>query len=617
MPLFVRPHRVFKMEENLWVLVSLVMAPRIYTSSVPPIPIFEQSIFTRLLSQDSPSLIGGQPGNNVAFIDAGTATQITRAQLRSLALTFGYALRTHPRTNVKRGDTILLYSPNSLAWPVVVFGSIAAGLKCTFANSAYTATELAHQYRDSRAKMVMTSPEGLAIVRDMFKALGLSRAETDSRIIVIGHGFAWAGGPTVSPKAEEAGLLTLDELLKVQGSLQQEEKFDGKLAKETAFLCYSSGTTGKPKGVETTHQNVTSVIDSVKVTFPPMRYEVDRILATLPMYHIYGAVKLLFFPLLCGVPCVIMPRFDPELFCANIEKYKISVALIVPPVLVVLTRFPAVDKYDLSTLRFMLSGAAPLGADLVKQVTTRILTKRKKEANPDNEFHICQGYGLTETSPTTHLLPTKDSTRKVGSIGILLANLEARLVVDDEGGPGKEIEAPEGERGELWVRGPTIMKGYLNNPSATTNSITPDGWFKTGDIAIRDKEGFYYIVDRRKELIKYKGFQVPPAELESILLSHPDIADSAVIGVDSVKEATELPRAYVVHAKPDTLKTEADKEAFGRGVAKWMETKVAKHKFLRGGVVVIDVVPKSAAGKILRRELRERAKKELAVKAKL
>jgi len=167
------------------------------------------------------------------------------------------------------------------------------------------------------------------------------------------------------------------------------------------------------------------------------------------------------------------------------------------------------------------------------------------------------------------------------------------------------------------------MKGYLNNPSATKNAITPDGWFKTGDVAIRDKDGFYYIVDRRKELIKYKGFQVPPAELESVLLTHPDIADAAVIGLESVSEATELPRAYIVHAHPEKIKTAKAKLEFGNSVIKWMETKVARHKFLRGGVGIIDVIPKSAAGKILRRELRERAKQEAAqgelgeIKAKL
>jgi len=343
----------------------------------------------------------------------------------------------------------------------------------------------------------------------------------------------------------------------------------------------------------------------IQATFMKFTFGVDCVLGFLPFYHVYGNIKLLHFPWSCGIPVVIQSRFDAEKFCASIERYRITVALIVPPVLVILARHPAVDKYDLSSLVSIFSGAAPLGAPLVKQVTNRLLARKKGKTR----FSIAQGYGLTETSPTTHLLPEKDALRKIGSIGILVSNLEARLVVD---GDGKgDIDANVGEAGELWLRGPTIMKGYLNNPSATRNAITLDKWFKTGDIAIRDSEGYYYIVDRRKELIKYKGFQVPPAELESVLLTHPDIADAAVIGVESVKQATELPRAYVVHANPEKIRTNASKIAFEQSVQKWFEAKVARHKFLRGGVAVIDVVPKSAAGKILRRELRNKAMSEL------
>ncbi|KAF7326085.1 Amp binding protein [Mycena kentingensis (nom. inval.)] len=226
---------------------------------------------------------------------------------------------------------------------------------------------------------------------------------------------------------------------------------------------------------------------------------------------------------------------------------------------------------------------------------------------------------MTELSPTTHILPIADSVRKMGSIGTLLPNLRARLVRDDE------TDVADGEPGELWIHGPTVMKGYLNNAAATLDCVTPDGWFKTGDVAIRDGEGFYYIVDRKKELIKYKGFQgvfggvfglkmtplaVPPAELEGVLLTHPEIADAAVIGVEDTIQATELPRAYIVHAAPQNIKTPSARAAFARSVVKWMEGQVARHKFLRGGVVVIDAIPKSAAGKILRRELRELAKRE-------
>ncbi|KAF7341954.1 AMP binding protein [Mycena sanguinolenta] len=242
----------------------------------------------------------------------------------------------------------------------------------------------------------------------------------------------------------------------------------------------------------------------------------------------------------------------------------------------------------------MLCGAAPVGPDLVQDVRKRLLAKRP----PGAICMITQGYGLTETTVTAHCLHFSDAERKMGSIGKLLANVEARLVRNDEG----TIDAEDGSPGELW--------GYLNNPLATTNSITPDGWFKTGDILFRDKDSFFYVVDRKKELIKYKGFQVAPAELESVLLTHPEIADAAVIGVESREQATELPRGYVVHARPLEIQTSAQKTEFLQGVEKWMELKVAKHKFLRGGIVLIDAVPKSASGKILRRELRELAKQE-------
>jgi len=204
-------------------------------------------------------------------------------------------------------------------------------------------------------------------------------------------------------------------------------------------------------------------------------------------------------------------------------------------------------------------------------------------------------------------LRREDSVRKRGSSGRLIPNLQARLVDENERDvpPGPEI------RGELWVRGPNVMKGYLNNPTATKNSITPDGWFKTGDIAVMDEEGFFSIVDRKKELIKYKGFQVPPADLEAVLLSRPDILDAAVIGVESPEEATELPRAYIVTSRNDELlKDPKAAAAFAKTIQGWIRTKVAQHKFLRGGVVIIDAIPKSAAGKILRRTLRELAAKE-------
>ncbi|KAG6816577.1 hypothetical protein H0H87_004877 [Tephrocybe sp. NHM501043] len=617
------------------------MPARIYTSPLPPTLVNHASTFSHLFALDpaNPATVGGFPGNINAFVDAQTGVSITRTQTRDLALRVAWALRNAYEIRARRGQVVMIFSPNSLSWPVALFGSVAAGLKCTLANSAYTPKELAFQYQDSGATLIFTSEEGIPTVLAMFALINLPPADARKRIIVMETGLEWAGGPPTLRTVAAKGLRTLRELIDAGKALQSEQRFDGKDASETAYLCYSSGTTGKPKGVETTHVNVNAVLEAVKVAFPPLKPGVDCLLGILPFYHIYGAVKLVHFPMICGIPVVIMPRFEPEKFCANIERYRITTALIAPPVLVVLARHPAVDKYDVSSLESLFSGAAPLSADLAKQVYTffsspspahrdvvsflKVTKRLHARRNGKGDFAILQGYGLTETSPTTHLLQFPDAVRKVGSIGILLPNLEARLLVDGDG--NGDVEAKEGEPGELWVRGPTVMKGYLNNEAATKDSITPDGWFKTGDIAVRDQEGYYYIVDRRKELIKYKGFQVPPAELEGLLLSHPDVADAAVIGVYSESQATELPRAYVVPAHPDTLKTPQSKLAFQQNVRTWTQERVARHKYLRGGVVAIDVVPKSAAGKILRRELRDRAKVELAgldpgseeVKAKL
>ncbi|KAJ7099954.1 AMP binding protein [Mycena belliarum] len=581
------------------------MAPRVYTSTLPEVPILTTSIFTRLFASRGPGDVGGFPGSVTAFIDAASGASITRTQLKHLALSFAHGLRDHPATGpfAKRGATVLIYSPNSLAWPVVLHGGVAGGLRCALANSAYNARELAYQYTDSTAKLVLTAEEGLPVVRAMFAELGLSKAEGDRRIVVLGNDLRWAGGPAAAPAPDAAGLLTLADLL-VRGTLDREEMFEGQDAHETVFLCYSSGTTGKPKGVETTHQNMTTVVDICENTGPPMEKGVDRMIAILPFYHIFGVSNILTFGIAVACPTVIMTRFEPVQFCANIAKYKIVFGFIVPPILVVLARHPAVDSYDLSSLQYMLSGAAPLGPELVRMVQKRLLSKRK----PGSQCIITQGYGLTETSPSTHMLMWDIADRNVGSVGELLPTLLARLVDDDDG----KVDAREGKPGELWIKGKTVMKGYLNNVAATKNAITPDGWFRTGDVAIRDNKGQFYIVDRRKELIKYKGFQVPPAELEALLLTHPDVADAAVIGVDSVAEATELPRAYVVPARADLVKTPKAKAAFEQAIITWVAGKVANHKRLRGGVKVIDVVPKSAAGKILRRELRDLAKEEAA-----
>ncbi|KAK0463733.1 AMP binding protein [Desarmillaria tabescens] len=567
---------------------------RIYPSPGPFVPIANRSAFTHLLSKDG-NLVGGYDASLPAYIDAESGTTLSRGQVRSLSLSFGQGLKSY---GAKRGDTILVFSPNCLAYPIIILGALAAGLRCTLANPTYTPHELVLQYTDSDAHLIFTTEEELATTKAMLNELGVPEEESVKRVIMLGKSLRWAGGPDATINSEASELPRWEELLGL-GALEKEESFDGPLAEETALLCYSSGTTGKPK--VTTHRNIIAVLDIGEANYPKDVGTV--ILGFLPMYHIYGATSLVLLSQKLGLTVVIQKRFDPIVFCSDIQKYKVTTVTVVPPILVFLSRHPVVEQFDLSTLKMLVCGAAPLGIELSKQLCKVGVFRTDKSSNN----HIPLGYGMTEL-PSAHFLSPEDAERKCGSIGKLYSNLEARLVAGD-------VDAEEGQPGELWIRGPMVMKGYLNNPDATRDSMTEDGWYKTGDVAIRDSEGYYYIVDRVKELIKYKvlhdSFHLPPAELESVLLGHPDIADAAVIGVYDTSQATELPRAYVVPANPDRTKTNGQKVSFESEVAKWMATKVAHHKHLRGGVVVIDVIPKSPAGKILRRELRELAKKEI------
>ena len=291
-----------------------------------------------------------------------------------------------------------------------------------------------------------------------------------------------------------------------------------------------------------------------------------------------------------------MPKFEIERFCSIIQNQKITFAYVVPPVVLLLGKHPIVDKYDLSSLRMLNSGAAPLTQELVEAVYKRL------------KVPIKQGYGLSETSPTTHTQPWDQWNKTIGSVGTLLPNQTAKYMSPEE----KEL--PIGETGELWIKGPNIFKGYHKNPEGTRNALSPDGYFKTGDVGHQDKDGNFYITDRVKELIKYKGFQVPPAELEGLLISHPMVNDIAVVGIYNKDQATEVPRAYIVPAPGVEGSPKSAQE-----IMQWLQAKVANHKRLRGGVRFVDEIPKSASGKILRRLLKVRAQEEeeKGVKAKL
>jgi len=352
---------------------------------------------------------------------------------------------------------------------------------------------------------------------------------------------------------------------------------------DIAILPYSSGTTGLPKGVMLTHSNLVNNCIQTQVVLQLSSNSV--VIGILPFFHIYGITILLNAAIKSGGTLVILPKFELEMFLKTLQNYKVNQAFLVPPIVLALAKNPVVDKYQLC-LESISSGAAPLSVDIAVACATRL------------KCEVKQGYGLTESSPVTHF--NSPGKNRDGSVGFLVPNSEVKIVDLSD---GHEITEPNKE-GQLLIRGPQIMKGYFNNIEATKNTITEDGYLQTGDIGYIDSDGYWYVIDRVKELIKYKGYQVPPAELEAILLTHPEIMDAAVIPKPDT-EAGEIPKAFVVKKPNSTLAA--------HDVIAYTADKLAPYKKIRE-VEFIDQIPKTASGKILRRILRDkdREKKQLS-----
>src|SRR3712207_1629553 len=530
----------------------VALASRFPDVEIPDVSVPEFVLAAGREKPDAPALIDGLRGD-----------VITHGQLAAYVDRVAAAL--HAR-GLRKGDVVAMFCPNTPWYPVVFHGIAAAGCVMSPINSLYTPDEIAFQLRDSGAKILITvSP---------FLDRALAAVEESP-----------VGEVVVMDGAE--GHASLVDLLSTDAPSVQ---VDIDPADDLVTLPYSSGTTGLPKGVMLTHRNLVANVAQCR---PLIQLGADeRIIAVLPFFHIYGLTVLMNQGLAWGGAVVTLPRFDLEDFLRTIQEHKITRAFVAPPILLALAKHPLVDQYDLSSLTSITSGAAPLDEQLA------LAAERRLRKGADSGVTGAQGYGMTELSPVSHTTPDLGAeppgvpagSVPKGSVGFAVPNSECRLV-----DPATGQDAATGERGELWVRGPNVMKGYLNNPGATAETIDAEGWLHTGDVAIVDENGCYTVVDRVKELIKNKGYQVAPAELEAVLISHPEIADAAVIGVPDKESGEELPKAFVVRSPGSALTQEA--------VMEYMAGKVAPHKKIRI-VEFIEAVPKSAAGKILRKDLR-------------
>ncbi|MFJ9081638.1 4-coumarate--CoA ligase family protein [Streptomyces sp. NPDC102384] len=519
----------------------------VYVSEYEDVAVVDEPIHDAVLGGaaargDAPALVDGVAGTTLSYAGLDGFHRKVAAGLAD--------------ASVRKGDVVALHSPNTIAYPVAFYGATRAGASVTTVHPLSTPEEFAKQLRDSSANWIVT----------ITPLVESARAAAEL-----------AGGVREIFVCDPAGTSGHRSLIDMLGTAAPEPRVAIDPAEDVAALPYSSGTTGTPKGVMLTHRNIATNLAQLQPVLPTGPG--DRILAVLPFFHIYGLTALMNGPLRQGSTVVVLPRFDLETFLGAIEKHRITHLYVAPPIVLALAKHPAVEGYDLSSLRHVISAAAPLDGELARACARRL-------GLPP----VGQAYGMTELSPGTHVVPYDAKNPPPGAVGRLIASTEMRIVSLDD--PAKDV-AP-GEPGEVLIRGPQVMKGYLGRPDATADMIDTEGWLRTGDVGRVDAEGWLFVVDRVKELIKYKGFQVAPADLEAVLLAHEGIADAAVVGVLD-DDGNEVPKAFVVRADP-ALGADA--------VLAYVAERVAPYKKIRR-VAFIDGVPRAASGKILRRELRE------------
>ncbi|XP_055706064.1 uncharacterized protein LOC129803490 [Phlebotomus papatasi] len=499
--------------------------------------------------------------DNAGIIDGLTGRKVFYRAIKEKALNLAEFFR---QIGIKEGDVIGICSENRLEFSITLYGALFIGATIVGINYFYNERELTHTIQLTQPKMIFVSEYAIEKILNLSKKFSFIENIVQYGDIVLVD-----------------GVRAFEDIFKDKRYIKPEEEFayPSKDLNRNALILMSSGTTGLTKAVQITEWNLMATLGYSKES----RNGIDKnkelvVMSATQWFHPFGLIG----QICCaveGVTLVFLKKFEDHRFLKCIEKYKVTHCLMIPPMMFLFANSPLIMDYDLSSLQDLYCGAAYLSEKLETDIISRL----------PNLKAIRQGYGLSET---TFGILNNDGLKKtkLGSVGIVALETYGK-VIDIESG---KILGPN-QPGELCFKGPQIMKGYLGNDAATKEAIDSEGWLHTGDLGYYDEDKYFFFVDRIKELIKYKTYQVPPAELEALLLSHPKIADSAVIGLPD-EAAGELPLAFVVR-KPNEKITE-------KQVMDYISEIVSDFKQLRGGVRFVTEIPRNATGKILRRELK-------------